>query len=212
MTKYVFLLLATLLTASALVTAQSISEDDAEALVELVLDRITATEDSLVNVDVYAQGAHVAGADVALEVDTACLRIERLLPGEYLPTTVEQGGYSPYEEQTEYTARLAANVTDTSKITSSRGRFFRVQIRVICEASAQANITITRAELVNDQLQLLTPTVRNAALTVVPRDSQTVTSNDTNLLWLVAFVLMGSSAFGGLFLFLFWRRKQKREK
>jgi LPXTG-motif cell wall-anchored protein len=205
MTKRILSICLLLLVSISMLHAQS-----NEGVVDVVLDRDTVRPNSLINADVFLQADYIAGADVTIEVDTTCLRIENLLAGEYLPTTIEDGGFSPYQEFNDSQARLAANVTNTDKITSERGRFFRAQIRAICDAPADAVITVSNAELVNDRLELLEPSPSSVTVFIRNEAPSDPVSDNSTLLMLI----IGGGGFAVILLLLlfFWYRKRKQDE
>jgi hypothetical protein len=205
---YTLLLLIVMLVAPTLVAQSNTPDLQSGGTVEVVLDHTTVRPHSLINADVFVQADFIAGADIAIDVDPTCLRVETLLSGEYLPTTVDDGGFSPYQEFNDSHARLAANVTETSKITSERGRFFRAQIRVICDAPAEAVIWVTRAELVNDRLQIVQPATRDATVFVSLDASQSSPSTIDPLIF-VAMTLAIGSLIGMIILYIVWRKHER---
>ncbi|WP_119071313.1 cohesin domain-containing protein [Aggregatilinea lenta] len=115
--------------------------------VEIVLSQPAAHQGDIITADIHVRGAvNVAGTDVGITVDSACLRILDRQPGGYLPTTDAEGAFVPFSELNEHDTRLAAALTDRSKIASGEGVFYTVQLEVTC-AEATAPLTISYAKL-----------------------------------------------------------------
>lgn len=119
----------------------------ADPYVEIVLSDTEAPSGSTIFADlVVRNGTAIAGADIGITVDGTCLRVVGREDGNYLPTSGETGGFSPFEEMSETTTRFAANVTDRARIANGDGVFFRVVLETFCEAGT-GNIEITYAQL-----------------------------------------------------------------
>ncbi|MBC7809843.1 MAG: hypothetical protein H7175_01780 [Burkholderiales bacterium] len=115
--------------------------------VEIVLSQPTAQQGDIVTADVYVRnGVNVAGVDIGLTTDEECLRIVERQPGDYLPTTGEQGGFSPFEEMTDHATRFAAALTDRTRYANGDGIFFSIQLEVTCEEGT-APLDITYAKI-----------------------------------------------------------------
>lgn len=115
--------------------------------VEIVLSQTTAHTGEMVTANVYIRNAvNVGGADIGITVDEGCLRIVSVENGTFLPTSAENGGYSPFYEVHNHDTRLAAAITDRAKLATGEGIFFSAQLEVIC-ASGTAPLQVSFAEL-----------------------------------------------------------------
>jgi hypothetical protein len=115
--------------------------------VVIVLDKLTAHQGEIVTAEVMIRGAvNLGGADVGITVDEQCLKIVERTDGSFLPTSGENGGFSPFSELNEHDTRLAAAITDRSKLANGQGVFFSVSIQVTC-ASGTVPLTVVFAEL-----------------------------------------------------------------
>jgi hypothetical protein len=115
--------------------------------VEIVLSDTEAPPGSTIFADLYIRdGTAIAGADVGVTVDGNCLRVTGREEGNYLPTSGDAGGFSPFEEMTDTSARFAANVTDRARIANGDGVFFRVVLETLCD-SGSSTIEVTYAQL-----------------------------------------------------------------
>jgi hypothetical protein len=119
---------------------------DAAPSIEVVLSTSQAQRGDTVYADVNIRnGQSVAGADVGISTDE-CLRVAERQPGNYLPATGENGGFSVFEELNEHDTRLAASVTDRTRVANGDGTFYRVAMEVICD-EATPQVTISFAQL-----------------------------------------------------------------
>ena len=101
-------------------------------------------------------GSGIAGADIAIAVDGTCLQVAEMIPGDYLPSAAENGGFAPMNTYDITSARLAANVTDRAYIASGDGVFMSVMLNAVC-AEQTSTISVTRAQLVTVDGTQITP-------------------------------------------------------
>jgi hypothetical protein len=224
--KHIFFTVFFLLTAIPLVA------QDSNPVVEIVL----STEEAQLGDTVYADvvirnGKAIAGADVGIATDS-CLRVVERQPGNYLPFSSENGGFSPFEELTESGTRFAASIIDRTRIANGDGVFFRATLEVICE-EATSIVTISFAEIAaladpsSASNELLGYSLQQGNITVVtdslvarqgavastPETIESIAShgNSTDMnLFYVAFALLAFSSIGLLvLLFVFLRRKSQ---
>ena len=87
---------------------------------------------------------NVAGADIGIEVGE-CLRIIGRNQGPFLPNA-SNGGFTIFSQLRDHETRLAVALLDQSKVTSSDGVFYSVEMNVLCEAGS-ADVAISHAEL-----------------------------------------------------------------
>jgi hypothetical protein len=143
--------------------------------VEIVLSRSTAQPGDIIDADVYIRNAvNIAGADVGITVDNACVRIIDRENGDFLPTKSEQGGFSAYSDLKEDGTRLAASLLGRSRIANGDGLFFRARLEVSCDAGT-APINVSYVELT----QIEDPTAQNTAF-IVYRMGEENTVSTTN--------------------------------
>jgi hypothetical protein len=135
------------LIALCLGTASTLMAQAPRPSVEIVLNPPTAQKGQTITADVYVRGAvNIAGTDIGVTVDPACLRIVERQPGEFLPTEAEAGGFSAFSEQHDHDTRLAASLLQRSHIANGDGIFFRTTLEVLCE-SGVAPLNVSFAEL-----------------------------------------------------------------
>lgn len=114
--------------------------------VEIVLSSDQAQQGDTINADVVIRDGHaVAGADIGISVDT-CLRVVGREPGNYLPSTSETGGFSPFAEQTDSGTRFAASIIDRARIANGDGTFYRAILEVTC-ATATPVVSVSYAQI-----------------------------------------------------------------
>lgn len=145
--------------------------------VEIVLDQTTAQQGDIVTAAVYIRNAtNIGGADIGVTLDNACLKIIERLPGEFIPSTSETGGFSPFSELNDHDTRFAAAITDRSKLGSGEGVFLRLRMQVTCEQGVAA-LTVNFAEL----SAYKDPSATEVELISYTMDTNTVTTIDTQL-------------------------------
>ena len=121
--------------------------------VEIVMRQETAGQNDLIHADVYVHSDDpIIAADIGIELTGECLRIEGRETGGYLPTTPEENGFVPYDETTHSSTRLAASVLGQDIFADPGQFFFRVIVRVLCDAG-EAEVRISFAQLVKDDLE-----------------------------------------------------------
>ncbi len=92
-------------------------------------------------------GVAVVGADVGINVSGDCLHIINRESGNYIPTDGKTGGFSPFQELTDTSARLAANTLDRSIIGNGDGVFYRAELEATCETGIE-KVEITTAHVI----------------------------------------------------------------
>lgn len=180
-----FLLLLCLIPVAA-VLAQS------NPIVEIVLDQATAQQGDVVTANVYVRnGSNIGGADIGVTVDNACLKILERLPGEFLPTDSDGGGFSPFSELNDHDTRFAGAITDRAKLGNGEGVFFRMRLQVTCEqAIAALNVSFaelsaykdpaaTDVELISYTMDTNTVTTIGTQLVIAPAGSTSAQTNST---------------------------------
>ena len=168
-----------------LATSAVLAQDN--PTVEIVLSQSTAQQGDIITADVYVRNAvNVAGIDIGITVDNICLRINDRQPGDYLPTTSEEGAFSPFSELNDHDTRFAAALTDRSKNASGDGVFYRVELEVTCETgtarldfsyaklSTYADPTAESVSLISYELGDGTLNAINTQLTIVPAGQVTI--------------------------------------
>ncbi len=157
---------------SALFWATPLLAQSSNPTVEVVLSTDQAQKGDTIYADVIIRNGHaIGGADVGITVGD-CLRVIERLPGNYLPSTSEEGGFSPFSELTENSTRLAASVTSRARIASGDGTFYRVAMEVTCE-QATPEVKVTFAEFAalakpdTDSTELVDFSLENGKLSVV---------------------------------------------
>ena len=208
---------------------------DSQPTVEIVLSTKQAQQGDTVYADVVIHNGHaIAGADIGITVDS-CLRIVDRQPGNYLPSTSGNGGFSPFAELSDTGTRFAATVTDRSRIANGDGTFFRAVMKVTCD-KAVPNVKITFAQLAalakptTDSTELLGYSLDQGNLSVVnqgltvqkgvavstpaPLQPYTppVTIPSQSLLLDAALAVLGLSIFGMLVLVIIYRRQRWNRK
>ncbi|MCC6803794.1 MAG: hypothetical protein IT319_12995 [Anaerolineae bacterium] len=132
----------------ALLLAAPLLAQSADPSVEVVLSTNQAQKGETIYADVLIHnGQSVHGADVGITTDE-CLRVIERQPGNYLPSTGEEGGFSPLAELSDHATRFAVAIIDRSRIASGDGVFYRVKLEVICEV-ATPEVKVTFAQLVS---------------------------------------------------------------
>lgn len=174
-----------------------------DAIIEVQINTQTIAEGDEIIADIIVRNStNIAGADIAISVDGECLQVQNMIPGNYLPASAENGGFSPMNTFDTTTARLAANITDRQRIANGDGTFMSVQMNAAC--AGQSVIEITRAELVNAEGQQFTANVAPFTLEIgsqnVVNDTLNtaleVANEDDNLLFLIALGVMLFGLFG----------------
>lgn len=198
--------------------------------IEIVLSTAQAQRGDRVYADVNIRnGKAVAGADIGISTDD-CLRVVERQPGNYLPATGENGGFSAFEELDEHSTRLSVAVTTRVRIASGDGTFFRVAMDVICD-DAVAQITVSFAQLAaladpdsnsnnlsgfsieqgnlriaSTSLNIQPGAIASTAVPIPPLASPGRTESTPPLLF-AALGLMFISSMGLLVLFAYYRRQ-----
>jgi hypothetical protein len=171
--KFVKLILLLLcLAPTAAILAQS------NPTVEIILDQATAQQGDVVTAEVYVRNAtNIGGADIGVTMDNQCLKILERLPGEFLPSTSEGGGFSPYSELNDHDTRFALAITDRSKLGNGGGVFMRLRLQVTCEqAVAALNVSFAELSAYKD------PAATEVELIPYTMDTNTVITIGTQLL------------------------------
>ena len=115
--------------------------------IDIVVSANEASSGSTIYADVMIRGGvAIAGADVGITVDGACLKVVGREAGNYLPTDSAGGGFTPFDETTETGTRLAANVIDRGRIANGDGVFYRAVLETTCDAGT-STIEVTYAQL-----------------------------------------------------------------
>jgi hypothetical protein len=121
--------------------------------VEVVMNPAAAQQNDVIYADVYVRSDDpIIGADIGIEVNSDCLRIEGRENGRYLPTSAEENGFVPFDELTETGTRLAANVLGQDIVADPTQYFFRASIRVLCD-TGDAEVNVSFAQLVKPDLE-----------------------------------------------------------
>jgi hypothetical protein len=227
--RNLFFSILLLLSALRLV-AQSVSPS-----VEVVLSTDQAQDGDTIYADVVIHdGQALAGADIGITTGE-CLRVVERQPGNYLPSTSENGGFSPFEELTENSTRFAVAVTDRTRIASGDGTFYRVAMEVTCE-DATPEVSVTFAELAalahpdTDSNELLGFSLEQGSISVVS-DSLTVRqgavvstpppiealappagATNQNLILGGALAVMGVSVVGMVILLVVYQQRRRRKR
>ena len=158
-------------------TAGMTLAQQANPTVEIVLDPPTAAMGQTVTANVYVRDAvNIAGADVGIAVDPTCLRVVERLPGEFLPTKAEEGGFSAFSELNDYDTRLAASLLQRSHIANGDGLFFQAVMEVTCEEGF-APVEVSFVELTGIE----DPAAENATYVVYKLDLGNVTASSAQL-------------------------------
>jgi hypothetical protein len=218
-----------------LLSALPLGAQSASPSVEIVLSTDEAQDGDTIYADVVIHdGQALAGADIGITTG-ACLRVVDRQPGNYLPSTSENGGFSPFEALTENSTRFAVAVTDRARIASGDGTFYRVAMEVTCD-DAEPEVSVTFAELAalaqpgTDSNELLgfsleqgsisvvsdSLTVRQGAVVSTPPPIQAIapvaTSTDQNLILGGALAVMGVSFVGMVILLVVYQQRRKRNR
>lgn len=115
--------------------------------VDVVLSQDNAQQGDVVDAAIYVRnGVNVGGVDVGIAVDKTCLRITERQPGDYLPTSDEEGAFSAFAELNEHDTRLASALTDRTKYVNGDGIFYSVPLEVTCEQGT-ASVDVTYAQV-----------------------------------------------------------------
>lgn len=204
--------------------------------VEIVLSTDQAQKGDTVYADVVIHdGYAVAGADVGIITDD-CLRVVERQPGNFLPSTAEEGGFSPFSELTDHTTRFSASIIDRARIVSGDGTFYRVKMEVTCDV-ATPEVKVTFAQLAalakpdtesNDlvgytlehgNLAVTSDAIKVAQGAVVstpvpvqalpPLASVAVPATNQNSILFVALAVMGLALVGLIALLIVYQRRQR---
>ncbi len=152
----------------SLVATSALAQTGGETRVEVVLDANPARFGQIVNADVWLRPAvNVAGADIAIEVDNACLLVERMTPGSFFPFADEGRVFIPLQTSDQRMARLAANILGRENVMSAEGVFMRIPLRVLCESGQTTTVHISQADIVDDLGTMFTAVMQDATLTIV---------------------------------------------
>ncbi len=144
---YLSLPIIVLISVVSSVVAQTTSQ------VEVVMSPATAQQNDVIYAEVYVRSDDpIIGADIGIEVNSDCLRIEGRENGRYLPTSAEENGFVPFDELTETSTRLAANVLGQDITADPTQYFFRASIRVLCD-TGDAEVNVSFAQLVKADLE-----------------------------------------------------------
>jgi hypothetical protein len=185
-----------------------VSAQGSTASVEIALSATQIAAGQTLTADVLIRdGSRIAGADVRVEVDGICLQIESLTPGDYLPVTAEDGGFSPVSTYDNTSARLAANIIRRDQVASGSGVYMQVGLRALCD-SGTSTVQVSRAELVDDTGQQFTAaaapqqlTISGTALTSAAQSGSTTGSATDSVrtigLGLILTILAGVLGFVG---------------
>ena len=212
-------------------TAMPILAQDTNPMVEIVLSTDQAQLGDTIYADVFIHnGKAIAGADIGITTDS-CLRVVERQPGNYLPSTSENGGFSPFEELTDNGIRFAASITNRAYIANGDGIFFRAVLEVTCdEATPIVSVTFAQlaalADLNSDSNELIGYSLQQRNISILsdslivsqgavlstPQPIESITSPDTemdvNLLVYIAFALLTFSIIGLIVLFIVYRRQR----
>lgn len=115
--------------------------------VDIVLSAITAQQGDTLTADVYIRNATtVGGVDVGITTDDTCLHVLDRQPGNFLPSSDEDGAFSPFSELTDHGTRYAVALTDRTRHASGDGLFYRVQLAVTC-AQGTGTLSVSYAKV-----------------------------------------------------------------
>jgi hypothetical protein len=129
-----------------LLPVMPLAAQNATPKVEIVLSSDQAQQGDTIYADVVIRnGQAVAGADIGISTDS-CLQVIEREPGNYLPSTGENGGFSPAAELSDSGTRFAASVTNRSRIANGDGTFFRATLKVTCDTGTPT-VRVTFAQL-----------------------------------------------------------------
>jgi hypothetical protein len=215
-----------------LLTAIPLLAQDNNPVVEIVLSTEQAQLGDTIYADVFIRnGEAIAGADIGIATDS-CLRVVERQPGNYLPSSSENGGFSPFEELSDSGTRFAASIIDRTRIANGDGVFFRAALEVICE-EATSVVVISFAELAalsdpdsasnellgyslqQGNITVVTDSlvVRQGAVVSTPQAIRSISSPanspDTNIFYL-AVALLAFSGIGLMVLFMVFLRRKKQ--
>lgn len=203
-------------------------------VVEVVLSTDQAQQGDTIYADVVIRNGHaIAGADVGITSDN-CLRMVERQPGNYLPSTSENGGFSPFAELNDTSMRFAVTVTDRTKLADGDGVLFRAMMEVSCE-DAKPSVAVTFAEIAtladpnSTKNDLVGYSLEQGNLTVVsdsvevhvgavastpaPITTAPVTSPAAqNMLVYVAIIAVVLSVVGLIVLFVIYQRRQNARR
>ena len=143
----VYIMFKQLLLPLALLTIFTIAPAYAQGSpqIEIVLDQTVAAQGTTITAHILVTNAvNVAGADIGIEVGD-CLQIIGRNQGQFLPNA-SNGGFTIFSQISDHKTRLAVALLDQSKVTSTDGVFYRVEMEVVCDAGS-ADIQITAGEL-----------------------------------------------------------------
>ena len=175
----------------SLATAGMTLAQEPNPTVEIVLDPPTAAIGQTVTAEVIVRGAvNIAGTDIGITVDPTCLRVVERIPGEFLPTKSEEGGFSAFSELNDHDTRLAASLLRRSHIANGDGVFFRATLEVTCEEGiAPVEVSFVELTGIEDleaenatfivyKLDLGNVTTSSAQLTIAPAAQVTESATD----------------------------------
>lgn len=155
-----------------LLVAMPLLAQSANPSVEVVLSTDQAQAGDTIYADVVIHNAkNIVGADIGITTDD-CLRVVERQPGNYLPTTGEEGGFSPFSELSDHATRFAASITDHARLANGDGVFYRVKLDVTCD-NATPEVRVTFAQLAavadpnSDSPDMLGYTQENGNLNIV---------------------------------------------
>jgi hypothetical protein len=116
--------------------------------VEIVVSQPSAREGDTMSAQVYIRDAvNMGSADVSIQVDEICLEIVDYKPGDFLPSTPEEGGFIGRDVGfREHDARMQMGITDRARVGNGEGLFYQVTLEVTC-TSGIAALEVTAAEL-----------------------------------------------------------------
>ncbi len=116
--------------------------------VEIIVSRPTASQGDIISADVYIRDAvDMGGAEVGIRLDEECLRILDYEPGDFLPTTADEGGFiAPGGAIRDHEMQIEVGIFDRSKRATGDGILFRINLLVTCERGT-APLEVTIAEL-----------------------------------------------------------------
>lgn len=226
-------LLFSLLSLLSVLSSAALVAQESAPSVEVVLSTDQAQDGDTIYADIVIRdGQSVAGADIGITTGE-CLRVVERQPGNYLPSTSENGGFSPFEELTETGTRFAVAVTDRARIASGDGTFYRVAMEVICD-DAEPEVNVTFAELAalahpeTDSNEILGFSLEQGSISAVSdsliiRDGAVVSTpppiealappaaiTNQNLILGGALAVMGLSVVGMVILLVVYQQRRRR--
>lgn len=219
-----------------LLMAARLLAQSADPSVEVVLSTDEAQAGDTIYADVVIHNAkNIVGADVGITTDD-CLRVIERQPGNYLPVTDEEGGFSPFSELSDHATRFAASITDHARLANGDGVFYRVKMEVTCD-NATPEVRVTFAQLAavadpnsdspdmfgysqeNGNLSIVGDTVRVqpgavvavpvAVPTLVPLAQVTAPAINQNLILLAVLAVLVIAVVGIIVMLLVFRRHRR---